>query len=428
VKQWEQLISVATERIIAALQRHRTPSPSPPTDGERVDMLEQVTSQAPKQGVGYRLVLPGLIATDVPRLSPRRSRTREVAWYSLAPFEYPDDIRLCDGSWYRIVWVDAQGRRIRMRPGEHVPGLRYFVGPAPLQHGASQARQELREPREPMASAQIAESADPIAPQAAALPEPSTQDAIVSPGAAQPEPSHAQDDLETLVNKLASQLSEEWITQDAAAAAKENAMQSSPIAALPPQLAAKLLASHKSLLLTMASLSVDTSRQVIRFVQKPEWMIQLLYEERLAEARATGSPSPTPPPIGLSHDEKKTIHDLLEMESPHFMELCKAVHALARKYGLEVLDCMPTPLPALSEADRERMQSALSNPQKLAYLHHAFEWQECVLRSLPLPKEPQVSLSSKERNQLRRMLHDVRAVILFDQQARPPLSFLQGGP
>ena len=43
-------------------------------------------------------------------------------------FEYPDDLRLCDGCWYRIVWTDSQGSRIR-RGSEQIPGLCFVIGP-----------------------------------------------------------------------------------------------------------------------------------------------------------------------------------------------------------------------------------------------------------------------------------------------------------
>lgn len=131
-KKWEQFVSAAADRIIEAIQR--LGHPPTPTDHAplRVDLREQVTSQAPKLAVGYRVVLPGRYPGDSPKLLPKRSRARGVAWYSLSPFEYPDDIRLSDGYWYRIVWIDAQGQRIRLQPGESAPGLRYFVGPQHL--------------------------------------------------------------------------------------------------------------------------------------------------------------------------------------------------------------------------------------------------------------------------------------------------------
>ena len=88
----------------------------------RIDMREQVLAQAPKGAIGYRLVLAHRDASLPPRLIPRRRA------YSLTPFEYPDDLRLCDGCWYQIVWTDSQGSRIR-RGSEQIPGLCFVIGP-----------------------------------------------------------------------------------------------------------------------------------------------------------------------------------------------------------------------------------------------------------------------------------------------------------
>jgi len=134
---WEQLLSVATERIVEAIQKHGRSAAPRSMAMMRVDMHEQVTAQSPKLAVGYRLVLPARHAGDAPKWSPKRSRASNAAWYSLTPFEYPDDIRLYDGCWYRIVWVDAAGQRIRLQPGEPIPGLYYFVGPTQLGEQAS---------------------------------------------------------------------------------------------------------------------------------------------------------------------------------------------------------------------------------------------------------------------------------------------------
>ena len=88
----------------------------------RIDMRQQVLAQAPKGASGYRLVLAHRDASLPPRLIPR------LRAYSLTPFEYPDDLRLCDGCWYRIVWTDSQGSRIR-RGSEQIPGLCFVIGP-----------------------------------------------------------------------------------------------------------------------------------------------------------------------------------------------------------------------------------------------------------------------------------------------------------
>ncbi len=94
-----------------------------------VDLRTQVISQAPKQAIGYRLVLPGHCASDGPKLSPKRSQARASAWYSLTPFEYPDDLRLRDGSCYRVIWIGSAGLRIRLKPEESIPSVYFFLSP-----------------------------------------------------------------------------------------------------------------------------------------------------------------------------------------------------------------------------------------------------------------------------------------------------------
>ena len=87
-------------------------------------------AQAPPDAIGYRLVLPHHEPGVPPSFSPRRRDGALRTLYSLSPFQYPDDLRLCDGRWYRIVWIDSQGKRIRTPASCPIPGLRYVVGPA----------------------------------------------------------------------------------------------------------------------------------------------------------------------------------------------------------------------------------------------------------------------------------------------------------
>ena len=85
------------------------------------DMREQVLAQAPKGAMGYRLVLPYEDHSLPPLIIPRR------ASYLLSPFDYPDDRRLRDGCWYRILWMDAEGNRIRSSRLECPPGLCFVL-------------------------------------------------------------------------------------------------------------------------------------------------------------------------------------------------------------------------------------------------------------------------------------------------------------
>ena len=129
---WEQLLKTATDRIVEAILNHGNGSLSQHPSDCLVDLRTQVISQAPKQAIGYRLVLPGHCASDGPKLSPKRSQARASAWYSLTPFEYPDDLRLSDGSCYRLIWIDAAGLRIRLKPEEQIPVLYFFLRPPSL--------------------------------------------------------------------------------------------------------------------------------------------------------------------------------------------------------------------------------------------------------------------------------------------------------
>ncbi len=331
-----------------------------------MDLREQITAQAPKLAVGYRIVLPGRHAGDAPMLTPKRSRARDVAWYSLTPFEYPDDIRLRDGCWYRLIWIDAQEKRVRLQPGESVPGLYYFVGPAQLSPGV---RTDLHQAESP---------ASPPLPQ-------------------EPVPAlvHAEE-------------------------------KPSLLSSFPPQLIAETTEKERTTLASLPPLTLDDSNLLIRFVQQPEWMLKLLHEERAAAAREAGLPTPPEPPTSLAHHERKTIHALLTKRMPApLVLLCKLLHAYARKFGPEVLSFLPTPLAPLPEAEQQRLEAAIANMQKLTYLDYVHTRQESLLRGLPLPQEPVVSIGSKERSQLRRMLRDTRAVIFFERHAHPPLAFIR---
>lgn len=399
----EQLVSAATARVVAAIQQLGALAPQPARDAWRVDIRDQVTSQAPKLAVGYRLVLAGQRESDAPMLSPKRSRVREVAWYTLTPFEYPDDLRLRDDRWYRIVWIDAQGHRLRLGPGESVPGLYYFVGPAQPGFGITTVQQSAQQP--------------------AVAPIPQGPTSLTA---------HANDsthETEELVNTFVAELEKEQAKKKAASAVAVQVamMKPSLLATLPPQLVAETTKEDRAALATMSALSIDDSFLVLRFVRQPEWMLQLLHEERCAAARATGGPVPAEPRTTLTHEVRKFIHELLTNKMPAtFLLLCKLLFSYVRTYGREVLDFLPTPLPPPSEEDLQRLQNAMSDPQKRMYLDYLHTNQESLFLGRRMLKEPVVSFTSKERTQLRRMMRDTRMVILYEVKGYPPFMRLKG--
>lgn len=120
---------------------------------QRIDLRTQVTAlRPPADAVGYRLVLPMQGADERPRLSPK-SREGRRNWYSLTPFRYPEDARLTDGKWYRLLWVDRQGRHIKPNSSASsgIPGLYYFVGP-PTRAAAQTAAESASVPVTPSAA------------------------------------------------------------------------------------------------------------------------------------------------------------------------------------------------------------------------------------------------------------------------------------
>ena len=119
---------ISSARLLAALEsverlvttRRRTP---------RVDMLEQIRSQAPHAAVGYRLVLPPRVPGGKLRFFPRPRGTETRSQYRLTPFELPDDPRLRGERWYRLMWVDSVGNPVAPAFHAPVPGLYFFTGP-----------------------------------------------------------------------------------------------------------------------------------------------------------------------------------------------------------------------------------------------------------------------------------------------------------
>ena len=378
----EQLLSSEIDRIVTAIQQLAELRGAAST-AHRVDLREQVTSQAPEGAVGYRLVLPSRVPGDGLRLSPRRSRSREVAWYTLSPFEYPDDLRLCDGHWYHLVWYDAQGRRMRPTAEQGIPALYYFLGPA---QSGGQATADASQPKD----AEAGQSS----PGLDSLTSVTTNSALPS-DALTPQPA----------------------TSPAAPSASLVFMLPPPPAAAPPKAWTQLLSSFPPI-------TVDENILLVDFLLHPEVMLQVTYEEQLAEARARGLPPPREPVTMVGHEHRQHLHALFTstLVPPHFWARLKAMFAFIRKHGVDVLAHLPVPIPALPESDRLWLEKAISSPPKRTYMQYVCARQEAMLDGQPLPVEPSLPLSSKERNQIRRALEDLRAVMLFKRRAESPTS------
>ena len=107
----------------------------------RIPFDRQILGQAPPGAVGYRLVFP-LGTRSMPKVAPTPDASGGLLFWSLAPFQIPDDIRIQDGHSYRLLWVDAQGRVIPPQNTTHLPALHAFLGPPDPKPSAEDAEYE----------------------------------------------------------------------------------------------------------------------------------------------------------------------------------------------------------------------------------------------------------------------------------------------
>lgn len=113
-------IAATEHRILARAQQ----------GGLLVPLARQLLSQAPPNAAGYRLVLPPEVVGGKPRYAPRKTAAGTAPCWTVRPLQLPDDDRLRDGETYRIIWLDAQGRRIPPSSEAGVPGLRFCLSRA----------------------------------------------------------------------------------------------------------------------------------------------------------------------------------------------------------------------------------------------------------------------------------------------------------
>ena len=121
--------SVPTERAEESPIRQR-----------RIPFDRQIVAQAPPGAAGYRLVFPTGARGETIRIAPTIEPSGALSYWSLAPFQLPDDLRIQDGHSYRILWVDGLGRPLAPQGTTHLPALQAFLGPPDAEATAEDAR------------------------------------------------------------------------------------------------------------------------------------------------------------------------------------------------------------------------------------------------------------------------------------------------
>ena len=389
----------------------------------RVDLRQQVQSQAPTDATGYRLVLPGRLETDKPTLIPKRTRFRDTPFYSLSPFECPDDLRLRDGRRYRIVWIDSQGNRLRLRSEQSVPGILYSVGPDSLQSENKQSSTSIVQDAsaEPVVEAELQSViSQPAATEAVT--------ALVNSVTGSPSVCLDVAEVPMLVSDTPPTVSAETASSSTVTEAATNpgeAMCSlqptepTPTAPAPRSAQEVIgldpLEEWEKMLSRFPAMSREINELLITFVMQPEYMIQLIHEEKLADAKVRGLPIPKKPRAHLSQRELDAIHTLLNKPfiPSYFAPLCKAAFAHVRRFGTDQLATLPVPMFPLTLEMQRRMEKLFNYPAKRAYLQYCLDWQTAVLDDHDPPSEPKINLSAKECREFITMMQDMRYVSLF---------------
>ena len=419
----------------------------------RIDMREQVVARAPKGAVGYRLVLPNRDGTLPPKLIPRRTRSNPNATYSLTPFEYPDDLRLSDGCWYRIVWIDAQGNRIRAERGAPIPGLCVVLSPGgQTQHPSSVQSETERAvaatlPKEPSTEVkaltespsvmQLPSVAEVRSSEPAALAETSsveiTERVTAEPVTAEPAPTECPS-----VTPLPS---EPVVPPDATAlpaiSASSDAVSSVPIESasvtetaqtpsvnltenpLAPPLWPGSLVTNTDGTLPPAVRPKPLPKSQLdpfwdgpgKFAKRLESLAQVLYEQRLSAAQEAGFPLPIEPLTQLSREERKEIRRAASHEFWKALGVyLNQRFARAKRKGIGAVASLPIVPTPLDEKDQRLMDEVLASPEKRVYLDYLYARRDALLVGDPLPKEPVSRLSAPQRKRLSKIVADVRPI------------------
>jgi hypothetical protein len=377
------MLKTAADRIVAALTGQRQPARVHLSRPARVRMDAQVLSQAPAGAMGYRLVLPPARAADRPRFSPLR-RTDRPSFYTLSPFQAPEDLRLRDGRFYRLVFVDAGRRRMRCPPGPVVPGLYFFVGPP-----------------------------DGEAP------------ALATEGPPVPTNASPKDDTVPLRGEVPSTTTEKTgasIEADPRPKAVDIPSASAPLevpTAPPPPPPPTEPAQRQTVLPPLPAVQIQ---RLCAIIYDQEKAVQMNYEICSQLAVSRGEHSASEPPTDLSGEQRKELRRVVSD-----FRLFSHYNGLLRKFDETVqrdpAGPLPAPLQSLPATEHARAAAQLSNKECWAYANYLWNRWEALKLGRTVPAEPQSSLQPDVKRKLRKLLRDRRISIYLMYLAR-----IQGTP
>lgn len=179
----------------------------------------------------------------------------------------------------------------------------------------------------------------------------------------------------------------------------------------------KTEAAFQQLLSRIPKIPLEHWGLIYGFVIQVPWMIWLLNDERRQQAAASGRPPPSGPVVMLSTKDRETAMRLASKAPPYFIPFCKSLFAFLREHGTDVLELAPVPFHPLPHSDQQPLLQVLRDPNQRAYAEYVCRWQDALLNDEKIPEEPQLKIRSDRKHEIRKLLVDLRAVMLFKHRA-----------
>lgn len=434
-------------------------------------------AQAPAEAAGYRLVLLGRDDRDAPRILPDPAPDGAMRFWRLLPFELPDDIRLRDGMVYRLLWVNEQGGHVGPGGNSSLPGLHFFLGPAELPHPLKPPNEErLRiassdtgtgePPREPPRQPQPDEvltsttevSDDESLPTGGSAIDTTGGSAIANlgpgadvptehntaqsdaaqPGAVSGDTPVAVDFLADPKNEVATAISQPETRSDdpepdavpAQPAMESGDSERGEIDAAPPAPSSDPASAPSSapthareptscVPLCEPPLTDDEITELTRIVLHSERFALFMYEAACIHARRKGAPPPQAQLLDLGVDEQKRVRRVAQDTRLRSAtaDLLSAWFQL-RRAGAEKMRDLPPPFSSVTDAEISAVAALTTDPERFKYAMYRHARFAALYLEEKLPEHPQTSLAAKERAAVRKLLHDIRLLVMFEEAVR----------
>lgn len=400
----------------------------------RVAIDDQVLSQAPIGAVGYRLVLPVRDVGESPRIVPDATRNGALPYWSLHPFELPDDLRLRSGRLYRLLWVDARGALLPPDGNRYLPALRFFLGPPDAEQTMPRAtrnkpvrirRQQRESGPHPDASHPGGHSAELVTERPATVVSEAASPAMTPGSLASTHDDASVPDRAAVGTDVAAAPGQE-ISANFHAAETEWRLHPSPNADdQGPQVEPS----------TTVELDVPASSAASPSAQPPT-----SERESPAPTPAVASTSfePVAPPFDTQAkgSEEESGFPVVESSEQHAdvdllppaESVAVAVAPAPQLASFDESSIVPECSPSLSPHEVRALIGIVLHTEKCAALQHEIDCVHARVRDLPPPSSPEFELRDEERAQVRSVVHDARLVAAAIKLYSAWLHFHAQGP